>query len=93
MNRRILRKTWLWLFTLGTVLLLASVYAQGSSKKSSSYSPVVITEDFSTIISRMKSEKPAVMKRHLDLLSERYDLGNQAAKGVTMSRGKQSKKG
>jgi cytochrome c peroxidase len=88
MNRRIPRKTWLWLFTLGTILLLASVYAQGSSKKASSYSPVVITEDFSAIMSRMKAEKPAIMKRHMDLLSDRYDLGNRPANGVTMSRGK-----
>jgi cytochrome c peroxidase len=93
MNRRIPRKTWLWLFTLGTIFLFASVYAQGSSKKASSYSPVVITEDFSTIMSRMKAEKPAVMKRHMDLLSERYDLGNRPAKGVMMSRGKAVQEG
>jgi cytochrome c peroxidase len=54
---------------------------------------VVITEDFSTTMNRMKAEKPAVMKRHMDLLSERYDLGNRPAKGITMSRGKAIQEG
>lgn len=94
MNRIIPRKTWLWLFTiLIPIFLLASVYAQGTSKKASSYSPVVITEDFSTIMSRMKAEKPAIMKRQMDLLNERYDLSNRPAMGVTMSRGKAVQEG
>jgi cytochrome c peroxidase len=93
MKRRIQTRTWVWLFAAVTVLLLASVYAQGSSKKASSYSPVVITEDFSAIMNRMKAEKLAVMKRHMDLLSERYDLNVRPASGVTMSRGKPIQEG
>ena len=93
MSRRIQRKTWLWLMVPVTILLLGSVYAQGSSKKVSSYSPVVITEDFSAIMNRMKGEKPAIMKRHVGLLNERYDLSNRPAKGVTMSRGKPVQEG
>ena len=93
MNRKIQRKKWLWLFTLVTIFIIASVYAQGPSKTVSSYSPVVITEDFSTIMSRMRAEKTAVMKRHMDLLNERYDLTNRPAKGVTMSRGKPIQEG
>jgi cytochrome c peroxidase len=75
------------------ILILGVVYAQGSSKKVSSYFPVVTTEDFSAIMNRMKAEKPAIMKRHVDLLNERYDLGNRPAKGVTMSRGKPVQEG
>jgi hypothetical protein len=36
----------------------------------------------------MKASKPEVMKRQMDLLKERYDLGNRPAKDVTMSRGR-----
>jgi cytochrome c peroxidase len=36
----------------------------------------------------MEMEKPAVMKRQMDLLTERYDLANKAAAGVSMTRGK-----
>jgi len=79
---------------LVTILMIVGlVYAQGPSKKVSSYAPVVITEDFSTIMNRMKAEKPAIMKRHMDLLNERYDLGNRPATGVTMSRGKPIQEG
>jgi cytochrome c peroxidase len=93
MNRKIQRKKWLWLFTLVTIFIIPSVYAQGPSKTVSSYSPVVITEDFSAIMSRMRAEKTAVMKRHMDLLNERYDLTNRPAKAVTMSRGKPIQEG
>lgn len=54
-------------------------------KKPSSYSPVVITEDFSKIMERMKADKPKVMQRQQDLLKERYDLSDRPAKGVLMS--------
>lgn len=66
---------------------IALVYAE-SAKKPSSYSPVVITEPFDSIVARMKAAKPNVMKLHMDLLKSRYDLSNRAADGVTMSRGK-----
>jgi len=74
-------------------ITLGIIYAQGPSKKPSSYSPVVITEDFATIMARMKAAKPEVMKKHMDLLSERYDLSNRPARGVTMSRGKPIQEG
>ena len=36
----------------------------------------------------MKTEKPAVMKRQMDLLQGRYDLRNDPAPGVAMTGGK-----
>jgi cytochrome c peroxidase len=88
------KKRWIGLIVLFTVMIiLGIVYAQETGKRPSSYSPVVIQEDFASIMARMKADKPAVMKRHMDLLSERYDLGNRPAKGVTMSRGKAVQEG
>ena len=62
------------------------VYAQ--TNRPSSYSPVVIQEEFSAIMARMSAAKDAVMKRQMDLLAERYDLSNRPATGATMSKGK-----
>jgi len=73
------------------VLFGAVVLAQEAAK--SSYSPVVIKESFATIVARMKAAKPAVMKRQMDLLNERYDLRDRPARGVTMSRGKPVQEG
>lgn len=53
----------------------------------SSYSPVVMKEPFEKTMARMEKEKPAVMKRHMMLLKERYDLSDRPAKSVMMSRG------
>jgi len=58
------------------------------AKRGSSYSPVVIKEDFATTMARMAAEKPVVMKRQMDLLNERYDLSDRPVPGVAMSRGK-----
>ena len=68
-------------------------YAKISRSRPSSYAPVVITEDFDSIMARMKAAKAEVMKRQMDLLRERYDLSNRPAKGVTMSRGKPIQEG
>jgi cytochrome c peroxidase len=67
--------------------------AQDGPKKSegqveSSYAPVVIKESFATIMARMSRDKPAVMKRQMDLLRERYDLSDRPAEGVKQSGGK-----
>jgi len=45
-------------------------------------------ESFASLVARMKAAKPDIMKRHMTLLDERYDLSNRPAPGVTMSRGK-----
>jgi cytochrome c peroxidase len=67
--------------------------AQESQQKGTSYAPVDLKEDVAVVIARMKAAKPAVMKRQMDLLKERYDLANRPAKDVTMSRGKPIQEG
>jgi cytochrome c peroxidase len=61
--------------------------------KPSSYMPVDIREPFPSVMSRMKSAKPEIMRRHMALLEQRYDLGNRAATDVKMSRGKAVQEG
>ncbi len=68
-------------------------YAQEKKTVSTSYAPVSITEPFSEIMSRTKAAKSEVMKRHMELLKERYDLSKRSSKGVTMSRGKPIQEG
>jgi len=70
------------------VVLAAFAFA-----KESSYSPVVITEEFDSVVARMKAAKPEIMKRQMDLLKERYDLSDKPARSVTMSRGKSVQEG
>ncbi len=76
------------------LVLVGGVSPQQAAQQPSSYAPVVITEDFATIMARMKAAKAEVMKRQMDLLNERYDLSNRpAADGTTMSRGKPVQEG
>jgi cytochrome c peroxidase len=51
------------------------------------------TENFATLMARMKAAKAEVMQRHQALLNERYDLSNRPAAGITMSRGKPVQEG
>lgn len=78
--------------------IVAGIFILGTSiamemEEPSSYSNVVIKEKFSSIMAKMKSEKPKVMKRHMDLLNDRYDLSNSPAKKIRMSNGKAIQKG
>jgi cytochrome c peroxidase len=75
------------------IVLAMSTFAQPPLKGESSYSPVVVKESFEAIMARMKAAKAGVMKRQMDLLSERYDLANRPASDVTMSRGKPVQEG
>jgi cytochrome c peroxidase len=75
------------------IVAVALPYVQSISAKPSSYAPVVITEDFDSVMARMKAAKPRVMERQMDLLAKRYDLSDRPAKGVTMSRGKPIQQG
>lgn len=75
------------------LFVLSLVYAQTPGTGKTSYAPVDIKEDFTTIMTRMKAAKVEVMKRQMGLLNERYDLSNRPASGVTMSRGKPIQEG
>lgn len=59
----------------------------------SSYAPVVIKENFQTIVKQMEADKPSILKRHVDLLNQRYDLNNKPSKHITMSGGKPVQEG
>jgi len=77
---------------LSTALFVGAVMAADNSPPTS-YSPVVIKEDFSATVQRMSSAKQEIMDRHMKLLEERYDLSDRSAQGVTMSRGKPVQEG
>ncbi len=67
---------------------VATAHAQETSPRGkTSYAPVAQTEDFNSVLARMKKEKPAVLTRQKKLLEERYDLSDRPASGVKMSRG------
>ncbi|MGH9579825.1 MAG: hypothetical protein ACRD2R_02425, partial [Terriglobales bacterium] len=38
-------------------------------------------ETFTALVARMKAAKPAVIRKQMDLLGERYDLSNRPAAG------------
>jgi len=81
------------IFLCALIITAALTYAEALNPKPSSYSPVVITEDFGTIMAGMKAARPEIMKRQMDLLNERYDLSDRPAKGVIMSGGKPVQEG
>jgi hypothetical protein len=66
---------------------LCASCAGADEKRPSSYSPVVISEDFEKTVARMDAAKLQVMERQAVLLHDRYDLSDKPAKDVTMSRG------
>ena len=77
----------------GLVLAITVAVAQDSQPPPSSYLPVVSKEPFAAVVARMKADKPAVLKRQMELLQARYDLSNRPARGVTMARGKPVQEG
>jgi cytochrome c peroxidase len=81
-------KPLLGVIAVSGVFLIGSSPGGHAAEKVSSYAPVVIKEDFATVMTRMKSEKSKVMARQMELLNKRYDLSNRPAKGLTMTRGK-----
>ncbi|RJP68058.1 MAG: cytochrome B6 [Candidatus Abyssobacteria bacterium SURF_17] len=95
MRRDILKRAWVAIGVLCAILVVIGVaYAQDYEKRGkTSYVPVDVEEDFTSIMARMKAAKAEVMKRQMALLEERYDLSNRPAKGVTMSRGKPVQEG
>jgi len=81
------------LLTAAVLLVAGTALAAEGPVGKTSYAPVAGSEDFATVRGKMEKEKPAVMKRQMDLLAERYELANKAAPGVTMARGKAVQEG
>ena len=81
------------LLAAGLFFSVHKAQAQDDTKKPSSYAPVDIHERFATTMNRMMAAKPAIMKRHMTMLEERYDLSNRPALGVKMSGGKAVQQG
>ena len=81
------RETILGILLVSGALVLGTVPSFAQQKKESSYSPV-IEEPFEMVMAHDKSGKAAVMKRHMDLLSGRYDLSKKVTTEMTMSKGK-----
>ena len=76
-----------------TTLVLGVAHAQNPpppnpTEKKSSYAPVDIKEDFTSVMARMSAAKAGVMRRQMELLAQRYDLSNRAAPDAKMFRGK-----
>jgi len=93
-----MKKLLFWLCGLALASSSIAIFTVAQSHQTdgngtTSYSPVDIKEPFSSIMSRMKRDKPAVMKRQLSLLEQRYDLGDRSIKDVTMTRGKPIQQG
>ncbi len=59
----------------------------------SSFMPVVPKEDFKTTMEKLKSEKASIAEKHQQHLRQRYDLRDDPAPGVTMSRSKPVQQG
>ena len=72
---------------------LSAPCAGADETRPSSYSPVVIREDFEQTVARMEAAKPQIIERQAALLQDRYDLSDRPAKGVVMSRGKPVQRG
>ena len=78
---------------IAAVAVIGLPVAFVAAEDPSSYSPVVVKENFDDTMARMVTAKPAVMKRQMDLLEERYDMSDRPARGVTMSGGKAIEEG
>lgn len=74
-------------------IAVSTTSAQEKKPVKTSPAPVNIKESTDEIVARMKAAKPEIMKRHTDLLNERYDLSNRSAKKTTMSGGKPLQEG
>src|SRR5712664_4901608 len=73
--------------------VIAVCFAYGQEQGKTSYLKVDSTESFASIMAGMAGEKAAVTREHNAVLSERYDLSDRPAQGVTMDRGKPVQEG
>lgn len=77
------------LMTLALCLLWSLLFSAVTvAEQKSSYSPVVIKDDFSVTVKRMEENKSEVEQQQEYLLNERYDLSDQPAQDISMSGGK-----
>lgn len=72
---------------------VAALAQPAANRQPSSYAPVDIHETFQAVFARMSAAKADVMRRQMDLLNERYDLGNRPVEGVMMSGGRKAVQG
>jgi cytochrome c peroxidase len=83
----------MWSAVVLASMLVAVGLGRAQDRGETSYAPVDIREPFPSVMKRMIQSKAEVEKRQADLLSERYDLRNEPAPGITMSRGKPVQQG
>jgi cytochrome c peroxidase len=74
-------------------LVLFLTVITGALLTSSTVISAETEEDFPSIVKRLQTDKPKFAKRQQNLLTERYDLANRPASGITMSRGKPVQEG
>lgn len=72
---------------------LMSAAGQDAQPVKNSYIPVDDRESFATVHDRMVAAKPGIMKRQMDLLDERYDMGDHPSSSVMMDRRKPVQEG
>lgn len=58
-----------------------------------SFVPVADEKEIAGVIAKMRAAKPEIAKRHMALLTQRYDMANRPVAGVTMARGKPIQEG
>jgi cytochrome c peroxidase len=75
------------------ILALGVGHAQDKGKQPAKVVSAPAANDFKAVMLRMIAEKPAIQKRQLELLQQRYNLDNQPAKKATMTRGKPLQEG
>ncbi len=76
----------------GLVAAMCTSAALGQSE-TTSYSSAILSGNFLATLHRLTEAKPEIMKRQLDLLQLRYDLRDDPAPGVFMTRGKAIQQG
>jgi cytochrome c peroxidase len=82
-------------FVPGAILALWAVWGLAAAQDKQKPPPSLgdTKEDFAAVMAKMKAAKPAIQKKHADLLAARYDLSDRAAKDAKMSRGKPVQEG
>ena len=78
---------------LAAAALTAGYQGPAGAAPASSYAPVALQERFPAVMARMKAAKAGLRRRQMALLSDRYDLSDRPAAGVTMSGGKPVQEG